>query len=283
MAFFVLMLAVAPFNAKNSQAVIFFDGVDFRFDVMSQISNLYTQYSNEVIKSIQTKSWWKEIYENNMLPVLKKIAIQKVNNMTTEIVTKGNNGKPYLVTNWSDYLIKTPEKEASVYVNSLLDSSLRGRDSSANYTNSAYYAYLRKQALGSVNKSKLDIGISSANGDLKSNMFMNGNLKAFNEFLKNGNNPQSLSVIVENAYDKKIKENRLIAEKKQVNGYIPMMDANGNIKTPAAVIENAYNSASNMGREMIVNATKTSELAGAVINLVMQSAMKSLKDGLIDS
>ncbi|HAV11727.1 MAG TPA: hypothetical protein DCX32_04290 [Candidatus Moranbacteria bacterium] len=284
--FFVLFLAVSMMftsvNIKPAEAVFFFDGVDFTSDILKWVQGMYTQYSSEFTKVIKGKEWYKDVYETKMLPILKKMAIQKVNDMTTMVVTGGNNGKPFLVTDWNQYLIKGPADEAMVYVNSLLNNSLRGRGSAANYSNSGNYAYLQKQVTNTLNPPALNISLSSS-GDWRAGMFREGNMKAFNEFLGTGNNPYSLSIIASDALAKKTSENQLIAKEEQTNGYIPKKDAFGKIMTPAAVFENSYNSASNMGREMVVNATKTDELLGAVVNLIVQSAMKPLKEGLVSA
>lgn len=248
--------------------------------VVEQAFGKLNEYANTFSASIASKSWIDYLYEKTLLPILKQMAIQKVNDMTTAVITEGNAGKPYLVTDWNQYLVKGPADDAMVYVNSLLDNSARGR-ASKDYSNSGYYSYIDKQARSYINPQPVDITMVHANGDFQENMFSGGDLRAFNEFLTPGKNPYSYTLIAADALEKKTAENQLIAEKEAVNGYLPMKDGVGKITTPAAVFENSFNSASNMGREMVVNATKTDELLGAVVNFVVQSAMKPLKSGLL--
>ncbi len=249
--------------------------------VIEQAYGAANEAANTLSASLEDKRWYESVKENILLPVLKQVAIQKVNDLTTAVVTGGNSGKPYLVTDWNQYLITGPADEARVYVNSLLNNSMRGRASATDYSNSAYPAYLLRQAQEAIKKPEAIDPMMVHSNDATGDLFAGGDMRAFNEYFTPGKNPYSYTLLAENTLGQVTADKRLIAEKEVVNGYIPKKDALGMIVTPAAVFENAFNSASNMGREMVVNATKTSELAGAVVNFVINTAMSQLEKGLL--
>jgi|GEM_PF-4468488 len=248
--------------------------------IVEQSFGKLNEYANTFTANITSKQWWVDQLEKRMLPILKQAAIQKINNMTTEVVTGGNSGGPYLVTDWNQYLVQGPANDAMVFVNSMLSDSMRGRSSAADYSNSGHSAYLLRQ---SQIKPSAPIDPVLVHATDPKNLFAGGDMRAFNEFLSPGKNQFSLSLIAEDAFQKKTEENRLVADKKAVNGYLPKVDALGKITTPAAFFENAMNSANNMGKDMVTSATKTDELLGAIVNFIVQVSMKPLTNGLISA
>lgn len=279
--FFAVLFTVMVFiPVRQARAVdIVFDPTNYVQTFLSALANKATQFATESMNNLVSLEWWQKQWEVRVLPLLKQVAVKQINDQTMDYVANGNDGQPFFVTDWNQYLIDGPADDAMVYVNSMLDNLASGRDSASGYSNSGYASYQTREAKKSINPREISLGINSVDGDVRENMFAGGDMRAFNEFLSPGNNPYSYSLLAQDVLSQETGRRRLIAEKEAVNGYIPKKNELGLITTPAAMFENAVNSASNLANDLLVNIIPDGTVWAAVQNFVVQASMKTFKEG----
>jgi len=289
----VFTLAFAPTGGssiKKAQAGLpVADWLNFGSGIFNWITNMWSQISQYASQALQAKSWYAEVYEKYMLPILKKMAIKIANDRVKAVIQTGNNGKPYIVTDWQDYMFDSPEKEARTYANSYLDAAFSGRDSSS-YSNSAYYSYLRNEVENSVSDkdSNFEVKLDSVGGNMnvRVNMFADGNMKALNQVMEPQNYPPSLAAKMGGIIQEKMQQAQEVADKEQTNGYVSKKEVNSKgesiVVTPASAFENAYQSVSSAPVDAITNATKTSELLTGVVTYLLNFLTGDLVEGVIE-
>lgn len=280
--FFALMIALLPAKKANAGLPVI-DWPSLPSTILNTIQTAAIKSSDAVAAAIQNRSWVKDTMERALLPLLKSQLIQTVNTATTNMLSGGNSGKPYIITDWESYLYKDPAKKAQATVNSMLDNTIGMRGSSSGYTNPEYFSYLKTTAQDSIKTKPLVLDITDYASNPKEDLFEGGNMIAFNKLLEPGNNPYTFSETYSQIYKDRLEKEKEIALNETSNGLLPKKDENGKIMTPATVFEDAINSASDMANNMIVNATKTEELLSGIMSTVMNAATNSLKNGLMNS
>jgi len=276
-----ILLSAIPFQNASAYDAVVEVGLNLAQNTLSRISGAINQVENTLTEAATTEGWLYNKLEASLLPMLKQQAIQAINNSTLQIISKGNNGKPYVITNWRTYLYNEPKNKATITANSFLDQMLGGKSSSLNYSNSDYYSYLKQQALAYANPDSIKTNLTAYIANPRDSIVSGGNLIAFNKFFETGNNPYSVASKYAEVLSNETEKEQKQALEKQANGFLPMEDSNGKIITPAALFENAIQSASGMANEMVTNATKSSELLTAVINSVYKTVTNSLTNGLL--
>lgn len=280
-AIFIVSISLFSIRPQKTHAITAHDPIDMPFDILNQIQTYLGTAQTYLGTSYEYyQKWWLQ-NESKLLPYLKRIAIQMVNEMTLSIVSEGNNGKPYIIMDWKGYLYKDTENRAMITTNSLINQALGGRASSSGYNNSEYYTYLKKQSLDYLNPKPLVPNLTTFTPEPTKDVFGSNNMMAFDALLKAENNVFSFVNSSMQTYQKELEKEKEVAIRSQEKGYLPKKDEFGRIMTPATVFEDAYNSASQMGNDMISNATKSDELLGAVVGAVIKTAMNTLKNGLV--
>ncbi|EKE15652.1 MAG: hypothetical protein ACD_11C00116G0039 [uncultured bacterium] len=279
---FALLLGAIPAKKARAQLATV-DLPALPSTIINTIQTAAIKYSDTIVAKIQDKTWIKDAMERSLLPILKSQLIQTTNTMTTNLLSGGNGGKPYIITDWRSYLYNDPAKKARTTVNSMLDNTLGMRSSSSGYTNPEYFSYLKKVSQNSVESKPLVLDITDYASNPQKDLFEGGNMIAFNKMLEPGNNPFTFSETYAQIYKAEAEKEKEIALNETSNGLLPKKDEQGRIMTPATVFEDAVNSASNMANNMITNATKTEELLSGIMSTVMSAATNSLKNGLMNS
>ena len=71
-------------------------------------------------------SRWETMYnnmmkqiENALIASLKEAAFQTINQTVSNAISQGANG-PMFITNWEDFLINEPQRQADLYMNDFL-------------------------------------------------------------------------------------------------------------------------------------------------------------------
>ena len=280
---FVFVAAATPKKA-NAQLLVE-DLVDLPNDIMTMIESIYTTIETTISAIATDGMWTNDMMDRYLMPILKNAIVKTVYEMVENEVGTGNNGKPAFVTDWYDYLYTQPEQQTRVQMNSFFNSVSAGRLSSLNYEGAgqAYDQYLKKQAETSIYGSDQAFvtNIQNYASDPSTQMFDNGNFKAFSSYLECPNNPWCYSMEAEKQYSSLSDINRTVAEK-TVNddGFLPKK-VDGKIVTPGAMYQSAMEGVDQLGNQLIVNAITNEDLQG-VAQLAIQLAVKSITQGIAE-
>lgn len=279
-----LSLALGTPRGASAQASVVFDPFDLPQDIFTMVESTMTTIETTVTAVATDGMWVSDMIDRYLLPVLKTAAIQMMNQIVSNIVSGGGSGKPMFVTNWDDYLFKTPERETKVYMNSFFNSISAGRLSSLNYEGAgqSYDVYLKKQAESILFSSTnaLTTSINNYTINPQKELFSGGNMKGFSAFLQCQNNPACYSLAANMAYTEKLNQVQTIATKEvNASGYLPKKMGD-RIVTPGSQFQSAMESVSQLGGQMIVNATKKEELLSNVVNVAVNMLVRYLTSGI---
>lgn len=292
--FAILFLAIFTFTSvfvmfprKANATLIVHDPLDMPNDIMTTIESIFTTIETTISAIATDGMWMNEVTDRYLVPILKVAAIEMMNQIISNIVSSGNNGKPMFVTDWNDYLYTSTQKNAKVYMNSFFNSVSAGRLSSLNYEGAgqSYDNYLKKQAeitiYGSTKQTTTTI--NNYVSDPRQDLFSKGNFKAFSAFLSCSNNPYCYSLSAENAYEKELDRLKTIAIKEaNTDGYLPKK-VNGKIVTPGSQFQSAMEGIDQMANNWFMNATTSPELIKALAGTVVTKVTKSLIEGIASS
>ena len=114
-----------------------------------------------------------------------------------------------------------------------------------------------------------------------SQMFSGGNFKNLGQFLSGINNPWTFDANAQKEYQKKLAEEKKIAETKSIayQGFKGTGEKNGkgNISTPGSVKKDAVSNVQDIGNKIISSATHPEEI---ITSIVSQMINKALSQGL---
>jgi hypothetical protein len=249
-------------------------------DIMTTIEQTVDTVMDVVDDPMSISNYIQLLIDRYGMPTAKSATIALVNYAVQKILGGSNDGgQAHFVTDWEDYLYTSPQNDAKKYMNTFYDqttsgalstvsegvksntSSNSGIGSASNYSSS-----LIKAAQTSIDGQpcKVDIQNYASN---TSNLFGDGNMKGFMAYFKQCNNQYTYTMIAQSQYQTELSKLQTLADKKQVNGYLPRM-VNGIVTVPATLFENAMSGVDQMGNNMIVNAKTYQELiAGAAITV----------------
>ncbi len=235
--------------------------------------------------------------EGALLGTLKVAAVQLLNNQVLQAID-GSLGETSIITNFDQFLNTIPQEKANkVIIKDFLSQSLRGTESSANYVDPAssgkvtgnYNSYLKEVVLeATVNRKEIPKNNFAECNTGKSDprvAIAEGDFRAINCLVASpANNPIGIAISAENVYNKtleeKKKEQEIIA---QSPGVKPILDAAGNIITPAGTVGNTINDVTTLGTKLIAGATNPGEfLSGVVLSVVNRTVSKVIQQGTGD-
>lgn len=225
-----------------------------------------------------------------LIGALKKKAIDTLSETVNDLVGGDSGEDALFVTDWEDYLFKTPEKDTNSYMNDFFTLTSRGRSSgsyssSSNSTDSSSYSEWRSELAKSMvetpDYTELQDDFTEY-ADSVEEMFDDGTWAAYNAFMQPNNNPISYALITQALYSKKLEEEKEEAATKaeSYDGFKGKEGDNGNVITPGSVIEGLTVAANTMDNDAIANARNLGEVAGIVVGKI---ASNVIKEGLGNS
>lgn len=229
----------------------------------------------------------RRIYEelmNAMIAAAKKQAIIEYNKTVTQMVAGG----PLFITNWEQFLVEEPAQKTELYMNDFFTSLTKGKGSSLNYLSSGshsfegnYASQLVRDVQGSLLGNKNPQFNFQEYADHPSEMFSQGNLRAFTAFISYPvNNPFGLSLLAQDEMNKKMEEETREAEIKAIayQGYIAK-EKDGKVITPGSTIKDIISNAEDLPNKILANARSLPEVIATVI---VKQAGKTLRQGIGD-
>ncbi|HRY82513.1 MAG TPA: hypothetical protein P5232_02340 [Candidatus Moranbacteria bacterium] len=219
------------------------------------------------------------LIQDLMVSVIKQAAIQSIVQLVDSSVGRGAGGQPSFITNWDDFLIGQPENNTNIYMNDYISRMTRGRNSYSGYstegfTGPANYAADLGQLVNSLGASNAPE--MSYEGD-PSQMFDEGNFKNMELYLSGVNNPWAFNIAYENEQQKKLEEEKYIAQTQAIAyqgfrgtpGELP-----GTVTKPGILIKENVANTENLPNLTLANAGSLPEMIVAA--LVNQMVSRSI-------
>ncbi len=226
--------------------------------------------------------------EGALLSALKIAAIEVMNSQVGQLVTGGGGTQgPLFITNYNDFLYRTPAQRTNLFMNDFFTLTTRGKAYGSNYIGVGsndnlagnYGAYLesvgRQAILENTAINVINLDEYAPNPEL---MFANGDWRAFNAFFSNpANNPYGYALQTQQFYQQRLameqEQARILAG--SAGGFLPNQ-RNGTVLTPAASIQSIVTDVSTLANRVVTGATNPAELAGGIILAVGNRMMKNL-------
>ncbi len=227
------------------------------------------------------KGIWEEI-ENAIMAALKQAAIQTLNETIGNLIAGTTQAGSSFITDWEDYLFKSPESNTAAYMNDFFTITTRGK-SSGNYQSSCGgdFSFSEWRTAGAKDSVNVEIDLSKWQADFEefacspSNMFDEGDWDAFNSFMQPNNNPIAYTLFAEGTRDKKLTEEKESAkiQAESYGGFVATKE-NGVVITPGSITEAITASGLTVNDKALASATTWQELIGAVVGKVASQVVK---------
>ncbi len=221
-----------------------------------------------------------------ILGMLKRTAVIILNGQVDNLMGGANGSSAAFITNWQSYLVDQPTEKAQTYINDYLSQMTIGRGTMTGYTsegfagNGNYMANLKQQALAKVNSSSAQEVPHITYESSPNQMFDNGNFKNMSNYLSGINNPWAFNLAVQNAYQKKLEEEKSVQQAKAIayQGFKGTGDdgANSSISNPGSLIKTNIANVQNISNVALGSATHPAEV---VTLLVSQMITKAIHQG----
>ena len=217
-----------------------------------------------------------EMIQGMIMGTLKQQAAQMLNQQMNSLIGGGQGGQAMFITNWQDYLVAQPTNRTINYMNDYISQMTMGRGSMTGYSAEGFFgnyvSSLQNSAMG-----VLDQSVPKVTFEMNpSQMFDAGNFKGLNQYLSGINNPWGFNQMVTAEYQRKLEENRLIAESKaKANlGFIGQEDAQGNTLYPGSLAMQNMANVQDLGNKIIAGAENIPEVITAVVSQMITRAMQ---------
>lgn len=216
-----------------------------------------------------------------IMGMMKQQAIQTINKQVDSMISGGGSGNAKFITNWETYLYKTPDNNTKLYMNDYLSQITSGKGSLSSYSSEGFgssssYSSQLVSAAKSNTINRKDPTFSYEGSP--SNMFSDGNLKNFNNYLIGINNPWLFNINARNEYQKKKAEERNLAAVKS-QAYLGGIGAGegtngkGTINLPGSVIMQTKANTMDLGNKVLASATKPEEMVTSLVSKILTQAM----------
>lgn len=232
--------------------------------------------------------WLYDSIKGAALAAVKQTAVQTLNTTVNNMVGGGSSSSNALfITDWQDYLVTQPQKDAKTYMNDYFSQLSNGKSSST-YTSSEgtsststgssgnYVADMVNQVKTKFNNSSSPTPTYEGNID---NLFSDNNS---NNFTKLVSNPMNLEIGVEldaqQKYDDAINNAKEEATTKAIayNGF-KAKESNGKVITPGSTIKDMTSNVQDLGNKVIASANNIPEVMTSIVTkMVTQSIQQGI-------
>lgn len=259
-----LGVSLSPFQVEKSHAWLSFQAAQYK----------------QMLETIQFH------IDGVILGMLKQQAASMLNDQINKLVGGGSTGSVMFITDWRDYLVSRPEGRTRLYMNDYLTQMTSGRGSRAGYVGEGFLgggnAGAYNNLLVSIAKKQTterQIPKTTYPGD-PSQMFAQGNFKNMGTYLSGINNPWAFSIAAQNEYQKRLAEEKKIAESLSIayGGFrgTEVKGRNGEIliTNPGSVIKQAVTNVQDIGNKIVAAATHPQEVISAIVSQMMTQAIQ---------
>ncbi len=213
---------------------------------------------------------------------LKKAAIETLSETVNNLVSGTSQAGSLFITDWEDYLFKSPTGKTTSYMNDFFTVTTRGKSSGSYSSSSCGGASFTEWRTARAKNFVLEIDYTDLQDtfqeyacDAKS-MFEDGSWAAFDAFMQPNNNPLAYALITEGVYNKKLEEEKeqAAAQAGAYGGFIAQKSADGVVITPGSIIEGVTLAANTMDNDALANAENIGEVAGIVVGKIATGIIK---------
>lgn len=209
-----------------------------------------------------------DLIQGAMLGAAKQASAVAINKQIDTLLSTGSKGGPMFITNWDDYMVTQPKKDADVFINSYIADISKGKGSLSGYEGvggggGSYTKQLTQSALAATSGQKKPQVTYEGN---PSQMFADGTTKNMLELLSGINYPTAFVAEAQDAYQAKIQSNQDVAKTMAVSyqGFKGVGTKNS-ISNPGSLVKDMKAGYQNMNINTITNARSLSEvITGAV-------------------
>lgn len=217
-----------------------------------------------------------------IMGAMKQAAIVMLNRQIDSLAGSGSGGEPAFITNWENYLIRDTKNRTKLYMNDYLSQMTRGRNSRSGYSAEGFSGsngYVARMAKNSEAQLEEKIPEPTYEGD-PSRMFESGNFKNMEHYLSGTNNPWAFQASVEAEQQKKLEEEKFIAQSQAIayQGFkgAPAGEDSKSVSSPGILTKEIIASTQRMPGEAITSAKSMQEVIVAVVGQVVS---KSIQQG----
>ncbi|MFH0969784.1 MAG: hypothetical protein V1804_04710 [Patescibacteria group bacterium] len=252
--------------------------------------------------------------EGAVMGSLKQAAEQTYYQTINNAISMGQGGGPMFISNWEDFLVNQPVRNANLYMNDFFSGVTSGRGNSFNYSGSRLFGSMEgtgngqngKVAGASLTREGIVKGDSTLFGiqnnyqsaliqeakqattgasirqcDITdtSDMFTSGNWSKFNTVIGVDTcNKFGLNNLAQNAYSSKIASYQESAKTQGIayQGYKPLTSG-GYVLTPGSTIASIQSQAEDLGTKIIAAANSPAEV---ITSLVTRLATRTIQSGI---
>lgn len=212
----------------------------------------------------------------------KQAAVKMLNGQIDSLMGgQGKNGAAY-ITDWKDYLVSQPKSNTKTYMNSYLSKMTGGKGSSTGYSAEGFSSGSSySQTLAQTEKNRLekkdDVPKLSYEGD-PSQMFSGKGFKNLELYTSGVNNPWAFQMATEDAYNKKLTEEKSVAQAKAIanQGFKGTTGSDGSITYPGILTKELTANTENLPNEVIASAGSIPEVITAIVS---QMITKKIQQG----
>lgn len=257
-----------------------------------------------------------DLVQGAMLGAAKQAASVAINQqMDSLLSTGGSDGGPMFITDWDDYMVDQPKRDADVFINDYISETTAGKGSLSNYESAwqnpdmiakggyegvgdgsfAYGNLLNKASASGATSygggnyiSRLAQGaLSATSGQQKarvtyegdpSQMFNDGTMKNMSLYLSGINNPWAYNMHVQAKYQEKMENEKDVAKTMAgaYQGFTGVGDKNS-ISNPGSLIKDMKAGYQDVGISIIANANSLPEI---ITGAVSQATAKAVSMGI---
>lgn len=252
------------FNIKKARADIW--GSNF-LAVEAQIAQ------EEIIKQIQAA----------LVAALKKEAAKMLSDTMNNLVSGVNQAGSLFISDWEDYLFKSPGNNTRAYMNDFFTVTSRGRNS-GNYASACGSNFSEWRTAGAQESINVDLDLSQWQSDFNEtvcggfqDMFNDENWQGYISAMKPNNNPIAYKIFAESTKNKiqEAEEKKALAQAQAYLGFKAKTDKSGTtVITPGSFIESITAAANKIDMDMIANSHMVGEVAGIVAGKIAGNVIK---------
>ncbi len=259
----ILISSSFLFNVKKVSADIW--GTNF-LAAEAQIAQ------EEIIKQIQAA----------LVAALKKEAAKMLSDTINNLVSGVNQAGSLFISDWEDYLFKSPGNNTRAYMNDFFTVTSRGRNSGS-YASACGSNFSEWRSAGAEEGVNLDIDLSQWQSDFNEtvcggfqDMFNNEDWQGYVSAMQPNNNPIAYKLFAKETENKirEAEEKKALAQSQAYLGFKAKTDKSGTVITPGSFIESMTAAANKIDMDMIANSHKVGEVAGIVAGKIAGNVIK---------
>ncbi|OGI16300.1 MAG: hypothetical protein A2Z52_02560 [Candidatus Moranbacteria bacterium RBG_19FT_COMBO_42_6] len=237
--------------------------------------------------------WMMDEIKFAIVAALKQVAATTLNQIVSNMVGGGGGSGPMFITDWQDYLINQPTRNAERYMNDYLTQMTRGKGGIASYIPnkafegvgpgafntglSQYGNYFGRLMADAQSSLMASAPVVTYEGN-PSQMFQKGNFKDFSRYLDGANDPWMFTASANAKTMQSLEDERDVYMAKAIAGQgFTGKEVGGKTVTPGSLVKDSMANTEDIGNKIIAGASSFSEI---MVAMVTKLVTKSIQNGI---